>query len=96
MRSHHERLDGSGYPDGLGADDLSDLVRIICVADSYDAMASDRAYRPGMKPERIIEQFRRCSGTQLEPKVVDLFIKMIETAEIKQAPHIVRETMAAK
>jgi len=91
VRSHHERLDGSGYPDNLRGDDLSDLVRVIAVADSYDAMASDRAYRPGMRPDRIIEQFKCSAGVQLDARVTDLFIDLIETGEIDQAHRIVHE-----
>lgn len=91
VRSHHERLDGSGYPDGLEDEEISELVRVLAVADTYDAMASDRAYRPGMAQDRILDQLRRCSGTSLDARVTDLFIEMIESGEIKRATQIVRE-----
>lgn len=81
VRSHHERLDGRGYPDGLKGDDLSLPVRIIAVADAYDAMSTDRAYRPGMSKERIVAELRRCSGTQFDPAVAQFFIDMIECGE---------------
>lgn len=96
VRSHHERLDGSGYPDGLKGDDMSDLIRIIAVADSYDAMASDRAYRPGMRPDRIIEQLKRGIGAQLDTRVVNLFIEMIETGEIHRATELVQSRELAR
>jgi HD-GYP domain-containing protein (c-di-GMP phosphodiesterase class II) len=82
VRSHHERLDGSGYPDGLTGHELSDLVRVIAVADTYDAMSGDRAYRKGLAPRRIVEELRKASGRQIDRKVANLFIDMIETGEI--------------
>ncbi len=54
VRSHHERLNGSGYPDGLSGDEISTLVRITSVADIYDAMTSNRVYRSGLTPERTL------------------------------------------
>ena len=86
VRSHHERLDGSGYPDGLDAGQLSDLVRIICVADSYDAMASSRAYRPGLREDKIIVELQRARDSgKLDVRVVDLFVSLIESGEIAKA-----------
>lgn len=86
VRSHHERLDGSGYPDGLTGADLTPALRIICVADSYDAMATSRAYRPGLPPEAIIEELQHCiNRSKLDPDVAALFIKLIQTGEIEEA-----------
>lgn len=81
VRGHHERMDGSGYPDGLQGDQLSLMTRIIVVADAYDAMASTRAYRPSLSPFQIIEQLKKYSGSQFDPRVANAFIEMIEQGE---------------
>lgn len=94
VRSHHERIDGSGYPDGLANDQISDLVRVIAVADTYDAMASDRAYRPGMDPDKITEQLRRLAGVSLDERVAKLFVDLIGSGEILRANDIVRQDAA--
>jgi response regulator RpfG family c-di-GMP phosphodiesterase len=83
IRNHHERLDGSGYPDGLEQSELPELVRILSVADAYDAMSSSRAYRQGMSPDRIIAELRRCSGAQFDARVADLFIRLIEQGQLQ-------------
>lgn len=76
IRHHHEYYDGSGYPDGLKADEIPGFARIIAVADTVDAMGSDRPYRAGLPMDVIVEELRRCSGTQFDPAVVDAFLKM--------------------
>jgi len=83
IRSHHERMDGNGYPDGRRGADLPELVRIITVADSYDAMANSRAYRQAMAPARIAEEMQRCSGNQFDPRVVTVFIELIQAGTIE-------------
>jgi HD-GYP domain-containing protein (c-di-GMP phosphodiesterase class II) len=82
VRGHHERMDGSGYPDGLKGDELSPVTRVIVVADAYDAMASDRAYRSALSPNQIIEQLRRFAGTQFDPQVAAAFIELIQNGEM--------------
>ena len=82
VRSHHERLDGSGYPDGLKGDELDDLVRIISVADTYDAMSSDRAYRRGMDSDSIVQKMKHCAGVTMDCTVTSLFIDLIQSGEI--------------
>jgi putative two-component system response regulator len=74
IRSHHERFDGSGYPDGLKGDQIPLLVRIVALADAFDAMTSSRAYRSALPTEIAVEQIKLCSGTQFDPAIVDLFI----------------------
>src|SRR6185312_9955252 len=76
VRSHHERWDGAGYPDGLAGPDIPSLARIIAVADSYNAMTSDRPYRAAMSTERAIQQLVLGKGTQFEASVVDAFIEI--------------------
>ena len=74
---HHERLDGTGYPDGLAGDRIPLEARILAVADSYDAMTSARAYRPALTHEEAIAELRRCAGTQLDPECVEAFVRQI-------------------
>ncbi|MEK7793938.1 MAG: HD domain-containing phosphohydrolase [Candidatus Hydrogenedentota bacterium] len=87
VRSHHERLDGSGYPDGLKGDQIDERVRVIAVADTYDAMSGDRAYRKGMSPEKITAELQRCAGTHLDNRVARLFIDMIKSGELVRFSH---------
>ena len=78
VRHHHERYDGTGYPDGLKGNEIPLESRIITVADAYDAMASNRAYRKALPKEQIIQEFIRCSGTQFDPEIVEVLIGIIE------------------
>ncbi len=78
-RYHHEHFDGSGYPMGLAGEKIPFLARIICVADSYDAMSSDRCYRPRLKKDEIIKELKNNSGTQFDPEVVDCMLKLIDS-----------------
>ena len=75
VKHHHERHDGKGYPDGLKEDEIELNAKIISVADTFDAMTSDRPYRKGLDPKIAIEELIRCSGTQFDVKIVDAFIK---------------------
>lgn len=76
VRSHHERLDGRGYPDGLAADDVPLLARIIAVADTYDAMTTSRPYRSGLSCETAAEEIRSGAGSQFCPQVVAAFASL--------------------
>ncbi len=82
---HHERYDGNGYGEKLKGNDIPEVARIIGVADTYDAMSSDRVYRKGLPSEVIIEELKKNSGTQFDPKVVPYMLDMIKdgTAPIK-------------
>jgi HD-GYP domain-containing protein (c-di-GMP phosphodiesterase class II) len=75
IRHHHERFDGTGYPDGLRGEEIPLGARIIFVADAYDAMTSDRAYRGRLTPREAIEELERCSGTQFDPGIVAAFAR---------------------
>lgn len=83
IRYHHERYDGSGYPEGLKGDEIPFLARVLSVADSYDAMASNRAYRNKLSENAIMEILEKGAGTQFDPSVVSLFITMLEKGMIK-------------
>ena len=72
---HHERWDGTGYPERLRGDEIPLGARIIFVADAYDAMTSDRAYRGRLTPREAIEELERCSGTQFDPDIVAAFAR---------------------
>jgi putative nucleotidyltransferase with HDIG domain len=76
VRHHHERWDGSGYPDGLTGNEIPLLARIISVADSYDAMTSDRPYREAKNNENALKELMSCSGTQFDEDVVNSFQKL--------------------
>lgn len=77
IKYHHEKYDGSGYPEGINGDDIPLGARIICVADSFDAMISDRPYRKGMPVEMAIEELLINRGTQFDSLVVDVFVAML-------------------
>lgn len=76
IRHHHERYDGSGYPDGLSGKDIPFLARILSVADAYDAMASDRAYRKKMPYEKVLGIIESGAGKQFDPEVVSVFMEL--------------------
>ncbi|MCM1165391.1 MAG: HD domain-containing protein [Lachnospiraceae bacterium] len=76
---HHERYDGRGYPLGLKGEEIPEMARIIGIADAYDAMTSNRVYRKRLTNEKVISEMRRCSGAQFDPKLTEIFIKMIES-----------------
>lgn len=75
---HHERYDGKGYPDGLAGENIPLIARIICVADSYDAMTSNRSYRDALPQEMVKHEILVGIGTQFDPMVADVMLRMIE------------------
>jgi len=77
---HHERFDGKGYPDRLAGDQIPLLSRILTVADSYDAMTSDRPYRTSVSHRQAMEEVARCRGTQFDPMVADAFLQLYGAA----------------
>ena len=78
---HHERWDGSGYPDGLPGEQIPLGARIIFVADAYDAMTSERVYRRRVLPEQAVAELRRCAGTQFDPEIVDAMADELAASE---------------
>jgi len=79
---HHERYDGEGYPVGLAGEDIPLISRIICVADSYSAMVSDRPYRKRLFPEVAREELELKKGAQFDPEVVDCFLDLLEQNDL--------------
>ena len=77
-RWHHERYDGTGYPDGLAGEEIPEEARIIAVADAYDAMSSTRSYRKSMSQADIRNEILKGSGTQFDPRFAEIMLKMID------------------
>jgi HD-GYP domain-containing protein (c-di-GMP phosphodiesterase class II) len=78
IRHHHEWYNGKGYPDGLSGENIPLGARILVVADAYDAMISDRPYRKALTKETVIKELKRGSGTQFEPKLVEVFLEILK------------------
>jgi diguanylate cyclase (GGDEF)-like protein len=78
VRAHHERIDGHGYPDRLGPDEIALESRILAVADAYEAMIADRPYRAGMPPAAARRELERCAGSQFDPAVVQALISTLD------------------
>jgi HD-GYP domain-containing protein (c-di-GMP phosphodiesterase class II) len=75
---HHEWFDGGGYPRGLRGHDIPLVGRIVAIADAYDAMTSDRAYRRALPHEVAISEIERCAGTQFDPELAAAFVRLLE------------------
>lgn len=80
VRHHHERYDGAGYPDGLKGEQIPQLARIIAVADTFDAMTSERPYRKALTEEAACAEVERCRGSQFDPEVADAFLEVWRVA----------------
>lgn len=76
---HHERYDGNGYPNGLSGENIPEIARIIGVADTYDAMTSNRSYRKILPQDKVRSEIEEGKGTQFDPKVADTMIKLIDS-----------------
>ena len=79
---HHERYDGRGYPEGKAGEDIPLIARIICVADSFDAMNTNRVYRKKLTKEHIINEIETNKGTQFDPKIADIMLSLLRKGEI--------------
>ena len=86
VRHHHERVDGLGYPDGIAAEQISVGAKILAVCDAYDAMTSERPYRPPLPVDKAIEEIQNCRGTQFDPLVADTFLEVLSSEEAHAAP----------
>jgi HD-GYP domain-containing protein (c-di-GMP phosphodiesterase class II) len=76
VRSHHERYDGKGYPDGLKAGEIPEEARIIAVADAFDAMTSSRRYRSSLGYSKALQELRDGRGTQFDPVIADALLEL--------------------
>ncbi len=81
---HHERWDGTGYPEGLKGEEIPVGARIVCITDAYDAMASSRPYREGLSKELIVEELEKNAGKQFDPELVRIFVKMIREGKLSR------------
>lgn len=88
---HHERYNGGGYPTGKKGEEIPLCARIICIADSYDAMASDRCYRKRLPRDIILSELKTCAGSQFDPNLVDYMISMIEDGTVERIEREVNE-----
>lgn len=84
IRNHHEKLDGSGYPDGLKGGELPLSLRIVCVADAFDAMSSRRPYRGVMDRHTVMSEFSRGAGIQFDPVVVESLRDLLNSARMQE------------
>jgi HD-GYP domain-containing protein (c-di-GMP phosphodiesterase class II) len=84
VRSSHERWDGGGYPDGLARELIPLGARVIAVCDSYEAMTEQRPWRASRSPHQAIAELRRCSGTQFDPRIVDVFCEQVFPALVEE------------
>jgi HD-GYP domain-containing protein (c-di-GMP phosphodiesterase class II) len=84
IRHHHERYDGKGYPDGLKGDKIPLGSRIISIIDAYSAMTHFRPYKKPLSKKNALEEIKRCSGTQFDPQIVDVFIKFIHEEDYRK------------
>lgn len=81
---HHERFDGSGYPEGLKGEEIPYFSRILSVIDTYEVLISGRAYKKSISSEYALAEIKRCAGTQFDPKIVAAFEKTLSKPQIKQ------------
>ena len=82
-KSHHERWDGRGYPDGLKGEEIPYVARIICCADCIDAMATRRVYKEPIPIEDIAKEFERCAGANFDPNIAKVVVNMIHAGKLK-------------
>ena len=75
---HHERWDGTGYPLGLKEEDIPVECRILAIADTFDAMTNDRPYRAALTQEQAVAEIKRCSGSQFDPVLVEIFLNILK------------------
>jgi len=84
VKSHHERWDGTGYPDGLAGEQIPLSARIVAVADVYDALISERPYKHAWPRGEAVAEIRRLSGTHFDPAIVDAFIDLYATNVLRE------------
>ena len=92
LRHHHERVDGAGYPDHLVADAIPVGARMVAIGDAWDAMLSDRPYRPGLPREEALRRLRAGAGSQWDATFTDLFIALLERGDLEQ---VIAESVVA-
>jgi len=96
IRSHHERIDGKGYPDGLVGDEIPLMAKILAISDSFDAMVADRPYRKGLPVEEALNEIRRGAGTQFDKVLAGHFIEIVERLPRKELESIISQETQSK
>jgi HD-GYP domain-containing protein (c-di-GMP phosphodiesterase class II) len=81
VRASHERIDGTGYPDGLAGDEIPLPARIVAVCDAFDAMRARRPYKDPLSTDEALAELRRCAGAQFDPRIVEAFVSIVESRE---------------
>jgi putative nucleotidyltransferase with HDIG domain len=94
IRYHHEKIEGTGYPNGLKGDDIPLFARVIAVVDSYDAMTNVRPYRNQLAQEKAIQELKDFSGTQFDPQLVKTFLEILP--EISEGQETKEEVVVAR
>jgi response regulator RpfG family c-di-GMP phosphodiesterase len=94
IRHHHERWDGSGYPDGLAGEEIPFAARVIGIADAFDAMTCNRPYRPALTRELVCTELRRSAGAQFDPNLAKEFLVVLETGICDVDPEFVADALA--
>ena len=94
-RSHHERWHGGGYPAGLSGEEIPEAAAIVAVADSFDAMTSDRPYRPRRSMAAAVQEIAACSGKQFSPKVVEAMMRLHKRRKLPRPRQRAPEEKAA-
>lgn len=89
IRSHHERIDGRGYPDGLVGDEIPLMAKILAVSDAFDAMVADRPYRKGLPVDEALQEIKRGAGTQFDPVLARHFIGIVERLSAEELESII-------
>ncbi len=93
---HHERYDGKGYPNGLAAKNIPEIARIISVADTYDAMASNRSYRKALPQDIVRSEIEKGKGTQFDPDIADIMLQMIDedtSYSLKESKYVMKRVL---
>ncbi|USG65291.1 HD-GYP domain-containing protein [Brevibacillus ruminantium] len=90
IRSHHERIDGKGYPDGLKGLDIPLMARILAISDAFDAMVADRPYRKGLPVEDALQEIRRGAGTQFDSELAEQFIRVVNQLSREELETIIQ------
>ena len=89
IAAHHERFDGTGYPYGLKGEEIPFEARILAVADTFEALTADRAYRSAMSPEAVLQIIQDGRGTHWDPQVVDAFLRLMRRERLwEQSPRL--------
>ncbi|UFJ40014.1 HD-GYP domain-containing protein [Brevibacillus humidisoli] len=92
IRNHHERVDGKGYPDGLGGTEIPLIARILAISDAFDAMVSDRPYRKGVPVDQALQIIKENAGTQFDAVLAETFVRLVRRYSKEQLEEVFRQS----